>query len=303
MSWKAEWIATLAIAETLFLSISSDAALNELGMLSTTTTVRQQYLREQAARRRNASSEPGLTRNYSEPIGLDAVGGACLQKPGATDAVSPTPSNSPSRALMGPGYQIVSINPQFVTSLTASSPPSNSLSPTSGPPTLAQLSARSRVSGASIVARASRTEPEEVTLRVVEFGTKYSQDSLERERHATRTQRAKLSRLKRFKKPYEVPWRHQIEKLYQQSPVGSPSQSVGGLVNRPYNSNSTSPEKSDSLANEVCTVTRSKSLDEIDFNKLRLAEGANHNLTSSTSVPGREIDNMAQHLQNLQVNE
>ena len=276
-------------------------------MLSTTSNSRREYLRERSARREKTLSEPGLARNYSEPIGLytadEASNGAAMSPPTA-----PTPSNSPSRpGHLGPGYQIVRINPQFVTSLTAASPTANRLSPT-GLTSVCQPSSLTSAA-AAVIATTTRREPEEVQLRVIEFGAKYSQDALEHESYTNRTRRTKLARLKRFKKPYEVPWRHQVEQCFLKPPVcaiGNPEIPVIHSADRPCASNTSTPEKNGTTGGrrhsqtEPCTVTRSKSLDEIDFNKLRLAESMNHNFSSTQ---GLEIDSMAQNLQNLQVNE
>ena len=285
-------------------------------MLSTTTNSRQEYLREKTARREKTMSEPGLTRNYSEPIGLCTEGGGGNANNGnvaMSPTTAPTPSNSPSRpGLMGPSYQIVCINPQFVTSLTSTSlPTANRLSPTTGIPSVCQPNSLTSAA-AAVVATTTCREPEEVQLRVIEFGAKYSQDSLEHEAFASRTRRTKIARLKRFKRPYEVPWRQQVEHSFLQSPIsvcgiGTPTeQSLSRSAERPCTSNTSIPGMNgarQSQPSELGTVTRSKSLDEIDFNKLRLAESVNRNYSSSTTQQGLEVDNMAQHLQNLQVNE
>ncbi len=241
-----------------------DVALNELGMLSTVTDSRREYLQERARQDRAGHRRD---RNLSEP---------------GTSA-SPTPSNSPSKGT----YQILQMNPQYVISLS-----------TTGPKMEDRISNISRDLSSN-------------------FGAKYSQENIEYEVKTSRVARTKLARLKRFRKPYEVPWRNSTGEHCYRTPyfgpllsqsqasaaaaaIGTPEKTTRG-ADRASNSNTSTPEKqnSSSLLSVEVTVPRSKSLDELDFAKLRLAEAENHNFI----LEKKEIDKMSQHLQNLQVNE
>ena len=256
-------------------SMDLDTALNELGMLSTVTDGRHQYRKEQAsgitARRRD--------RQLSEP-----------------SVATGTPSNSPQRGT----YQIVHINPTYVTSLTTV--PGSVCYPGNQEDMVGCPDANSLT-----VAR------DPVLLPVPTFGAKYSQDSLERDSRATRLTRMKLARLKRFKRPYDVPWRQTSDFSFQGAlpcPVPQETQLAatvvtttpdrlcrGGSDNKLSNSNASTPEKAS--VQRTLSLQRSRSLDELDFAKLQHAETENHN----TVLEKREIDNMSHHLRNLQVTE
>ncbi len=285
-------------------------------------------------------------RNYSDP--------AVCSSSGAEAAACATPANSPDRGACssssGPrgaaGYQILTMNTQFVTRLFPASPPSTRILPTPAAPLAAMPHRRAkltqappsmRVGGRGVGGSVVVTQPpqEEIRLRLVDLGAKYSQDALRRERCVQRTSRAR-----RFKKPYEVPWRLMTSHIpvpavevasprrdpysrdVSQSPAPNEESSVtltpkpspgSGKSRSAGNSTSASPEKPEHDLQLSYQLSRSMSLDELDFNRLRLAEAAARGLaeatnpstalTGSTSLSGLEIDNMAQHLENLQVNE
>ena len=270
-----------------------DAALMELGMLSSVTDSRQQYLAERSRPRVRQVSEPSTSTSL-EPDAASLTS-ACM-----------TPTNSPNKGT----YQIVQLNPQFVTSLS------------------------SGINAIEMTRSASKDS--------IDFGTRYSQESLDRESKSNRLSRNKVSRLRRFRKPYEVPWlqRHSIDVCYSgESSSGSQSEhstetvaataagapppqtppielekrnlclfntvtpaekSRDAATEKPLcsSSNASTPEKSNHHS-QGSTVPRSKSLDDLDFAKLRLAEAENHNFI----VQKKEIDSVSQHLQNLNVNE
>ena len=234
-----------------------DAALSELGMLSSVTESRRQYLIEKSRQERLLRPRD---RNLSE------------------SSTHPTPSNSPNKG----GYEIVHINPQFVTSLSAGS-----------------------------LNRAAEKSNGANSKTALTIGAKYSQENIEYEAKSSRLARVKMARLKRFRKPYDVPWRNQMEICYQAystpylSPPPKPTLSfkvetpdmstrAADCVNI---SNTSTPEKNLQGPREG-TVIRSRSLDELDFAKLRLAEAENHSFVAQK----KEIENVSQHLQNLQMN-
>lgn len=254
-----------------------DAALNELGMLSSVTDSRKQYVCERTRRRVRQVSEPGNSGLSVET----SMSEACM-----------TPSNSPNKGM----YQIVTLNPQFVTSLSAG---------------MAALDA-------AVIQDAS---PQHID----QLGSRYCQESLDFEAKTSRLSRLKCSRIRRYRKPYEVPWlqRHSIDVCYSSVDAASPENSndstascstppIDSSLNlgpfstpektRPTesmckSSDTTTPEKS--AVTTPAPVTRSKSLDDLDFSKLKLAEAENQNFI----VQKKEIDSMSQYLQNLNVNE
>ena len=260
-----------------------DAALSELGMLSSVTDMRKQYVNERAERTRRRNrliSEPSTSASSLE------VAGVCM-----------TPSNSPNKANASNGsYQIVQLNTQFVTSLSSG---------------LNALEASQAVS-----------------QEAMSFGSHYSQETLEQEARANRISRTR-SRLRRFRKPYELPFlhRHSIDTCYSSLPDTSVStdnsndslasadekpgcstppqhQTLDSVFRRPAaaaskqlsaSSNLSTPEKT-VVPGAVC---RSKSLDDLDFSKLRLAEAENHNFI----LQKKEMDSVSQYMENLHVNE
>ena len=266
-------------------SMDIDAALNELGMLSTVTESRRQFLHERSAMHGVTPTTPvrrQRDRQISEP-----------------STVSATPSNSPQRGT----YQILHINPQYVTSVTTI------------PGSLCYPDGEDQGSGGCLDNNRLNiaTEPM-MSFPVPSFGAKYSQDVLERDSHTSRLSRVKLARLKRFRRPYEVPWR-QTPELCVQGYVNPGAQqdthlaatvalattpdrlTRGGSDHKLSNSNASTPEKPS--AQRKLSMQRSRSLDELDFAKIQLAEAENHNIV----LQKREIDNMSRHLRNLQVTE
>lgn len=286
-----------------------DSALNELGMLSSVCDGKQQYLVE----RRKKEKPSGLReRKLSEPASLVAQSQhktTSLSKPDSTS----TPNNSPTKASP---YQVVQLNPKFVTHF------STALSGSDSP-------------GQS---------------------KKYSPDNWEMDASSRSLTKIRLTRSKRFKKPYEMPWlqRHSIDTCYPSSVLGnnqltnddkplqklSPSLSDINICSRPVSASISLfdrvGETSSSLFDRVdktqrindrndlaktsnsdslhCNgdgngnhcphaiqghVSRSKSLDELDFANLKVAEYETKNLIQER----KEIDNMSNYLQNLHVNE
>lgn len=287
-----------------------DSALSELGMLSTVTDSRKQYLREQELRFRQSSLCP-RNRNHSEP----SITGAG------------TPANSPTKGM----YRIIHLNSQFVTSL------STGLATFTQPSTSASSSSLS--SSPSLPTSSLLRKPimkNSTACECLDFGEKYRQEELEQDSRAHRLSRLKLSRMKRFRKPYELPWRQSLEKTYgtvtstycpmtMSSPYTSVnstyshmscslSQSQYSSVGTSFfemvpdkshadpkisSSNCSTPEKTQHGNSQQACVTRSKSLDDLDVTKLQLAECENQNFI----VQRKEIDTVSQHLQDLHVME
>jgi hypothetical protein len=106
------------------------------------------------------------------------------------------------------------------------------------------------------------------------------------------------SRHRRLKKPYEIPWRHSIESYYgDQTARPSPSSSFfANCISEKkvgYSaSNSSTPEKSTPSCSERPSVSRSRSLDDLDLAKLKVAEAERS-----------EMDRVSQHFNALHVGE
>lgn len=236
-----------------------DSALNELGMLSGVTESRRQYLRESA---RRAALTRQRQRYLSEPQQHSTA----------------TPSNSPVKPR---GYKVVRLNEAFVTSLGSCSKP----------PSLSSAAAPS-------------FSEEKITN---------DQKSVVNQALQKGPGKQKLSRLKKFRKPYEVPWRHSIETCYglrdkftfAQNGVSSRASSSSDSVTsqadflRPDerargSSNQSTPEKASRRRRQNVTVTRSRSLDDLDLSKLRLAEKER-----DYAKEKRDIESVSANLKNL----
>ncbi|KAI0207329.1 hypothetical protein LSAT2_007994 [Lamellibrachia satsuma] len=243
-------------------SVTLDSALNELGMLSTVTDSRRQFLLE--TKRRD--------RSLSEPS-QDAL--SCV-----------TPLNSPVKG----GYQIVQLNTSYVVGVSR-----------------------------KLTTGAAKQEPQRdhyAACEFLNFGEQYFQDATEYEARTNRLARIRFARSsRRFKKPYEIPWHNHIEDQQcflagtSQTRPASSSNLVGLSGEKPCmvtgSSNPGTPEKTSADATSyrpplAATVTRSKSLDELDFAQLRLnSEKDNCNFV----LERKEIERMSQNFLHLQVNE
>lgn len=266
-----------------------DAALNELGMLSTVTDSRRQYLQERARRSRNRTQSEQGTSYTSGHLRLAETTG------------------SPSKA-----FQIVTLNPQYVTSLSSASEThcnSDIYSKTSNE------SYASTVDGSFNLKTLPMKDPELIkTMSSLHLGTKYKDDNLEFESRRSRLTRVKLERVRRFKRPYDIPWKYAMETRYaigvqqQEDIVNCNYYSPEQLENTVHlantaptsnlkrcSSNSNTPEKL--KQEELTSLNRSRSMDDLDPLKFKSAEAENHNYV----LQKREIDRMSQHLKNLQV--
>ena len=274
-----------------------DAALNELGMLSAVPDSRRQYLQEKA---RRDSLEKSRGRNLSEP----SLG----------SLVTATPSNSPIKSAASTSqspssvYHVLKLNPQYVVSLSSGTPSGQPTSQNNYFPSTSSYDLNaacySSPQSSSSLAESSHTAETNTVVRSITFGAKYSQENIDYQVRNSRTAKLRLSRLKRFKKPYEVPWlsnAHRYNISYP-APMAGPSlvmPSTAAQAPRAAenlgNSCTSTPEK----PAEGGTFSRSKSLDELDFSKLRLAEAENHNFI----LEKKEIENVSQNLQKLHVYE
>ena len=245
-----------------------DSALNELGMLSTVTDSRRQFLLETKQR----------DRSISEPS-QDAL--ACV-----------TPLNSPVKG----GYHIVQLNTSYVVGVTRI-------------PTVDCDQATHTLH-----------EPRRdhcMAYECLKFGEEYYQDATEYEARTNRMARIKFGRsTRRFKRPYELPWHNRAEDQSCHLAVTSQtrpasSSNLVGLGGETAcvvagSSNPCTPEKAPggSVATLMppiaSTVTRSKSLDELDFAQLRLNS---ENDNCSFVVEQKEMERMSQTFLHLQVNE
>ncbi len=265
-----------------------DSALGELGMLSTVTESRKQYLKE--LERSQGLRVLPRERNLSE----SAV--SCIT----------TPPNSPSQG----SYHILQLNTHYVTSLSTGAQ-------NRSPAALQDIPVESMSSSPHVVA----CEPRNDVRKELSFGEQYENDDLEKDVRASRISRLKMARIRRFHKPYRLPRRHTLTlpptvvvTPTSQPQYCLPTSAFSNLslssspdtmdVNRQpgLSSNISTPEKAQSTANmqdSSTTVVRSRSLDDLDLSKLQLAETENHNILKQR----KEIDHVAQTFQDLNVKE
>ena len=176
--------------------------------------------------------------------------------------------SDPSLTNQSTGIRIINMNPQYVVGVST---------------------------GSNIVTgnQASKHSQSEQAGSSNPLGSKYSQDSLESDARASRVARVKLSRIKRFRKPYVVPWRLRNEPdLAQNFTVKINCKLEKSVIS----SNTSTPEKLPQEVN-LPLVTRSKSLDDLDLSKLQIAEAEKNNYI----IQKKEIETMSQNLKDLQV--
>lgn len=267
-----------------------DTALSELGMLSSSTQSRRQYLQEKEQHRRRVASRE---RFLSEPADLQDCVRSDVSVPHFTTiseslATSPqTPSNSPSK---GGGYQILQLNMNYVTELSTCTPKKDA--------------------DPSALSMDLPTTSQGSDKTWFDLSQDYSKsDSFSKESKTGRLAKSKMSsRLRRFRKPYDIPWRHSIESYYSDHSASPPLSSTfsASELSLPekaqkrvtYPSNSSTPEKTHPAAHGA-SVPRSKSLDDLDLAKLKLAEAE----SNSSVLEKHEIDRVSQHFNDLHVGE
>ncbi|KAL4217743.1 hypothetical protein ACF0H5_022483 [Mactra antiquata] len=224
-----------------------DAALDELGMLSTVTESRKQYLQE----RMRTRSESGLISKHSSYSKSSAI-----------------PSSTASST-----YQIVHIDTNYVTGFS-DQPKQDCVKDSSS-------IADSEFSNEDVYidhAKEYRTPPFD---NVESMADKRRKMRLKYRREDISARNRRILARKRARQPYEVPWR--LTQSFQEN-----------LLNRhddipESKSNSSSPVK----PINPDTLTRSRSLDNIDFSTFFISENADR----------REIDNVASELKNLNVSD
>ena len=308
-----------------------DAALHELGMLSCVPDQRRQYLLECRLRSSIARSSScvGRERKMSEPPSALTLQEARRtaqvagrerknsEPPVSTQTMTPprtsiTPSNSPTKGVVTSGFNVLKINPAFVTGVM--------ISP-----------------GKQRDVRSKLTRDSRHCLMASERLDQENKDVIcKRVKHAQQ-------RAKRFRKPYECPWlqRHASRSTNQNidsyKARGEPappsiclkSENVLNIQKSHFLDSSLSPSNDGNATSHVaqvhvqpvqlhvpsteqqcsfsCDTTsellsgsqRSKSLDELDFAKLRVAEQENQNYW----LERKEIETVSQHMENLNVSE
>lgn len=124
------------------------------------------------------------------------------------------------------------------------------------------------------------------------FQYRIQSDRLEVDARERRLSRIRMSRLRRFRKPYEVPWR--LYHSFQESELSRDSSSPSPQSK----SNSSSPVKFSDAP-----LVRSKSLDNLDFIKLRLSELFEKDTPSASTMIAekQEIETVSKELKKLQV--
>ncbi|XP_064652884.1 uncharacterized protein LOC135503300 [Lineus longissimus] len=251
-------------------SMDLDTALNELGMLSTVTESRHQYLRESRSRAKSESEKESVSN------------------------VAASGCSSQEQDVVPGGYQVLKMNPKYIVGLTSS--PKQDIFHSRGRSMSAPVSTASTDLG--FFSRAG----------------KFSKNSMEVERKTSRVARVKLSRIRRYQQPYNLPW-WLNKSLSQEStgPVASTSTYSSSL-------DGATGLKTDSELSQVeglqFAFHRSKSMNDLTLAKLslgttttssstmRTAEGHSDDLTKgSGDTQGREIDSVSEHLQELHVND
>lgn len=229
-------------------TLEIDAALNELGMLSTVPECRKQYLRDHNRTKSESST-----------------------------------ANPPHRSRSQEPFKILHIEPAYITGFSVER----------------TVTPNSKIYGSSSLFRALKTS--EKNLDLGKYRTNVG--DVESEAKNRRTTKSRLSRSQRFKKPYEVPWR-----LYHSfSGVSNVNIEQTMAENCQSKSNTSSPAKP---SNECRTLTRSRSLENLDISQLRISDlnlskffdNDSSNRESAEIIPRQsEIENVSQNLQNLQV--
>ncbi|KAK3087912.1 hypothetical protein FSP39_012386 [Pinctada imbricata] len=222
-----------------------DSALDELGMLSSVTTSRRQFLSEQ---KRTASD-------------------SCLEDLSSSSRITRR-------------FQVVKIDPKYVTGVTMNSKSQHVWIPLSddSPPQTKNLPNSS--SSAS------------------DFGMKYremtsSEEASQNRRRCIRMSRIRAGRYKRFQKPYEVPWR--INQSLPETDLRLAEQSDLSQSK----SNTSSPVKGVKATSDP-RLTRSRSLGNIDFSKLNISDII---VKNSKSHEREEMESVSHHLENLHVSD
>ncbi|ELU13899.1 hypothetical protein CAPTEDRAFT_202543 [Capitella teleta] len=262
-------------------AMNVDCALNELGMLSSVTQSRRQFLAEKG-RRRSIARERYLSEPPADKITDASSTYVPRSRPQISETPSPeTPLNSP---LKGSGFHILQLNMNYVTQFSTHS---SSSSP--------------------------KDNDEAFSMETKDEGQPWEhlgKDYASKESHPRSSKSKGPSRLRRLKKPYEIPWRHSIESYYSdQTVLPSPSSSFfnncvsesktsscsssSKTTTRVCSSNSSTPEKSPSCSSlSSASLLRSKSLDDLNLAKLKLA-------TTET----QEMERVSQHFNDLHVGE
>lgn len=218
-----------------------DTALNELGMLSSVTESRKQYLQEK-------------NRTHSEPSLKDA---SSMQRKSKV-------------------FQVIRIDPTYVRGFSFNSSP--------------------------IYDNSGRSDETLGSESNFDFGSNYrnSENDFEKEARLKRLSRFRLGRMRRYRKPYEVPWRlynscHEMDMSFEGLSIcNSPSRQQS-------KSNSTTPVKSNAKPNGTTLLPRSRSLNNLDLAKLKLTDIFDS--PSTSSVVKQDIENVSREMKNMHMTE
>ncbi|GAB1599356.1 uncharacterized protein LOC115215897 [Argonauta hians] len=207
-----------------------DEALNELGMLSTVTESRKQYLREKQTPSRVARLYKNMDNRQQ---GKKKIG-------------------------------VIHLNPEYIAKVTiGSNQPSNNI---------------------WIQDRFENNN--------LDYFKNYQKrtESLEADMRSRRLERYRLGRIRRFRRPYEVPWR-------LMEPIPSSISSEIDSLEPQSKSNSSSPIKYTSS----CSLTRSRSFDNLNFAMLKIASDILEE--TNFSLCKQEIESVSANMRKLQVTE
>ncbi|CAI9729056.1 Hypothetical predicted protein [Octopus vulgaris] len=213
-----------------------DEALNELGMLSTVTESRKQYLREKQTTSRVARLYKNMDNRQQ---GKKKIG-------------------------------VIHFNPEYIAKVTiGSNQPSSNIW--------------------------IQDTFEENNL---DFFKNYQKrtESIEADMRSRRLERYRLGRIRRFRRPYEVPWR-------LMEPLPSNVSQENDSLEPQSKSNSSSPIKytSSSSSSSSCSLTRSRSFDNLNFAMLKIASDILEE--TNFSLCKQEIETVSANMRNLQVTE
>ncbi|OWF34990.1 uncharacterized protein LOC110443501 [Mizuhopecten yessoensis] len=238
-----------------------DSALHELGMLSSGTNSRKEYIKE----RKRSTSESSSSRPFNEPM--------------SRAFNEPVPFNEPASNFQGKGFHILQVDPKYVTGFSADFPvvmnvPKFDIDASMDASKIPSTSETSPI-----------LDPRTRDCFCVQ-GSCHHSDATPKQTIPKRSMLRK-GRYKRYLKPYEVPWR-----LHNSPPEVEMHHQEHSLSK----SNESSPVKA--LSGEGGPLTRSRSLNNLESARARLAdifeEPHPHH-----SADRQEIEKVSQQIENL----
>lgn len=239
-----------------------DSALHELGMLSSITDSRKQFLQE----RKKSTSEPSTSLPFNEPM------------PRPFNEPVMIPFNEPIPNFQGRGFHILQVDPNYVTGFSADLPVTM---------TTSKSDSSFDVNVSSKIPCSDETTP---VLDPKKKGCFCQNDSCclsdctpKPHRKMMRHSLLRKGRYKRYLKPYEVPWR--LHNSLPEAEMHSQEHS---------RSNGSSPVK----APNGGPLTRSRSLNNLEAARARLAD-IFEEPHFSNSADRQEIEKVSQRIENL----